>query len=239
MGTPRIPKISKPPTLVEKVVSELAAQLRSGLLQKNQTLASERTLAAQLGVSRNVLREAIRCLQLQGLLEIRQGRGTRIVDQLHKPLASALSLQVPHHSSRLHQLFELREILEPKAAALAATRASKTQINQLTDAHHRLSIAQSHEESVLADIHFHRAIAEASGNQLLVLVLDSLTETLAAAHSKGFRKLPPSDPTPLQMHNQILKAISAQNPAAAESAMLAHLAYARNVLGIPSTPQKP
>jgi GntR family transcriptional repressor for pyruvate dehydrogenase complex len=223
--------LSRLPKTLSRV--ELAAQELVSLIQSQpnlQTLPSERTLASQLGLSRNALREAIRQLELQGLLQIQQGKPTRIVQNLHHPITGSLALLVRSPKARLVQLFELREILEPKAAALAATRATASDLKELHAASSLMSNADSNSEAVTADIAFHRAIAKASRNQILLLVLESLIEPLQEAHSKGFQVLGPRDPQTLQMHERIMNAISFRNPADAEAAMLEHLAHSKKIL---------
>jgi GntR family transcriptional repressor for pyruvate dehydrogenase complex len=227
-GLSRLPK---PLSRVELAAKELVSLIQT---QPNlQTLPSERSLASQLGLSRNALREAIRQLELQGLLKIQQGKPTRIVQNLHQPITGSLSLLVLSPKARLVQLFELREILEPKAAALAATRATASDLKELHAASSLMSEAGSNAEAVTADIAFHRAIAKASRNQILLLVLESLIEPLQEAHSKGFQVLGPRDPHPLQMHLRILNAIATRNPSDAEMAMLEHLTHSKKILRIP------
>jgi DNA-binding FadR family transcriptional regulator len=223
-----LPRLPKPLSRVDLAAKELVSLIQSQ--PHLQTLPSERTLASQLGLSRNALREAIRQLELQGLLQIQQGKPTRIVQNLHQPITGSLALLVRSPEARLVQLFELREILEPKAAALAATRATSNDLRDLRTASCLLSESSSTSEAVTADIAFHRAVAKASRNQILLLVLESLIEPLEEAHSKGFQALKPNDPHPLQMHERILAAIASQNPADAESAMLEHLAHSKKIL---------
>jgi DNA-binding FadR family transcriptional regulator len=226
--------IQKSPSLVQQVCDRLAASLLEEETAARGTLLAERELAAQLGVSRNVLREAIQRLELQGLVEIRQGHSTRIVHQLHKPLTAALHLKVPEESARLEQLFELRLMIEPHAARLAARRASPEQLAPLQAAQHRLRDAQTLEAAVQADMDFHRALAEASGNRILLLVIESLAELLATAHGRGFRVMPQE--RPILAHQEILDAILRRDADTAARHMTAHIKNARTEIGLPDNP---
>ena len=90
-------------TLVEEVSDQLAGAIRSGGLVMDGLLPSERHLAEQFGVSRPVVREATKRLELQGLLEVRQGVGIRVVDRLHAPVSAAARLLLPDEAERLRQ----------------------------------------------------------------------------------------------------------------------------------------
>lgn len=228
--------IKKAPTLVEQVCQQLASMLRNGSVAASEgKLMAERGLAAQLGVSRNVLREATKRLELQGLVEIRQGHGTRVVNKLHKPLTAALNLLVPNELDRMQQLFEIRLILEPQSARLAALRSTPTQLLQIEAAQIALKSPETIEDAVEADMNFHRSIAEASGNQILLLVLESLAELRAESHSKGYRKNMNS--RTWEMHQVVLAAIQKQNGDAAAAAMAAHILEAKAILAQQTTTQ--
>lgn len=233
MAASSILPIQKAPTLVEQVSQQLALMLRSENGAANGKLMAERALASQLGVSRNVLREATKRLELQGLVEIRQGHGTRIINKLHKPLTAALNLLVPEEVARMQQLFELRLILEPQGARLAARRASEAQLLRMSSAQERLRVAQTLEDAVAADMDFHRVIAEASGNQILLLVIESLADLLAASHYMGFRNRSVTNSRPVEMHQRILAAIKEHDAEAAAMAMGAHIEDAGESIGLP------
>mgnify|MGYP002368622996 CR=1 FL=1 len=139
-----------------------------GLARTSRRLPTERDMSAKFGVSRSVVREAAKRLELQGLLEIRQGSGMTVVDKLHKPLNGALSLLVPDESQRLKQLIEVRLALEPENARLAAERATTADLNALTACHERFEAACTFEAQVEADMTFHCLLAEASrGHDIL------------------------------------------------------------------------
>lgn len=227
MTAPRFPPIRKAPTLVEQVSQQLALKLTDGTGIVGGKLMAERGLAAQLGVSRNVLREAIKRLEMQGLLEIRQGHGTKVVRNLHKPLTSALKLLVTDETERFEQLFDARLLIEPETARLAAAKATREQFLQIQSCQERLKVAQTVEESVQADMDFHRAIAEASGNRVLLLVIESLAEILSASQSIGFRLVDHSQP--IRRHQAVLDAIEKGDGERAAAEMAAHIEEARSI----------
>lgn len=220
--------IARPPSLVEKVCQSLAAIARRDRADEENWLPTERELASQLGVSRSVVREATKRLEQQGLLEIRQGLGIRTVNNLHKPLTGALELLVPEETERLRQLIEVRLMVEPENARLAAERATAAQITTLRAVHEQLALAESFEDSVMADMEFHRTIAMLSGNQIAGLLMQSLSELLQASLKHGYKRVTPA--TAIKQHAAIVKAIEQRDSAAAARTMHRHLITARTDL---------
>lgn len=222
--------ISRPPSLVEKVCQKLAALARRDLREGDGWLPTERELSSQLGVSRSVVREATKRLELQGLLEIRQGSGMKVVDKLHKPLSSAVHLLVPDEKQRLVQLTEVRLAIEPESAHLAATRASRADFKRLQECHARFVGSTDFETQVLADMEFHCLIAEASGNKISALLMQSLSDLLQSSLTHGYRRVTKNQA--VKDHEKILAAIVSRNGTAAAKAMKQHLLNARDDLGL-------
>lgn len=225
-----LPSIARPPSLVEKVCSSLAAFARSETSGNDGWLPTERELASQLGVSRSVVREATKRLEQQGILEIRQGLGIRSVNNLHKPLTGALELLVPEETERLRQLIEVRLMVEPENARLAAERATSAQKEELQAIGTRLESALTFEESVTADMDFHRTLAQISGNQIASLLMQSLSELLQASLTHGYKRVTPA--TAIRQHAAVVKAVLQGDGAAASRAMHRHLVTARDDLGL-------
>lgn len=215
-------------SLVETVSRRIIGLARSN--GSNGRLPTERGMSAKFGVSRSVIREAAKRLELQGLLEIRQGSGMTIVDKLHKPLNSALSLLVPDQAQRLKQLVEVRFALEPENARLAAGRATAADLKSLTFCHERFEAAVTFEEQVEADMAFHCLLAEASGNRIAALLIQSLSELLQTSLKHGYSRV--TKDKAVADHAKILKAILARSPAGAAKAMRTHIQHARTDLGL-------
>ena len=220
--------ILRPPTLVEKVFEQLAAMLRVAPGQEAK-LPAERELAVKLGVSRNVLREATKRLELQGLLEIRQGQGTRAVNRLHKPISTSLELLVPKEKERMRQLFQVRYMIEPHNAQRAARCATRAELDRIEAAQQSLIAASDPRALVVADMEFHRAIADASGNEIARLLLESLAELRETSHAKGYGGR--TSVRTVDEHAEILTAILGRQSEVARSAMEKHLLRASMDLG--------
>lgn len=214
-------------SLVETVSRRIITLARGHATDR---LPTERDMSVQFGVSRSVVREAAKRLELQGLLEIRQGSGMKIVDKLHKPLSGAVHMLVPDEEQRMLQLSEVRLALEPQNARFAAERATASSLKKLKATHERLKNCQDFETQVLADMEFHCLIAEASGNKIAALLIQSLSDLLQNSLSHGYRFVT-KDNTNVD-HGKILDAITARNGAAAATAMKKHLLNARNDLSL-------
>lgn len=213
--------IERPASLVEEVCRQISGQIRDDGFATDGWLMSERELAERLGVSRPVVREATKRLEQQGLLEIRHGVGIKVVDKLHKPLNGSVSLLIPDTAERLRQLIEARLLIEPGLARIAASKATAADLRAMRQNHARLAAAETDEDSIEADLEFHRLIAVAAGNEICTLLLDSLADlgrvsrktTLAAAGNE----------VAVDHHSQILAAIEAKQPEKAFAAMKMHL----------------
>jgi DNA-binding FadR family transcriptional regulator len=163
-------------TLVEEVSDRLAGAIRAGRLALDGLLPSERDLAGRFGVSRPVVREATKRLELQGLVEVRQGIGIRVVDRLHTPVSAAARMLLPEEGERLRQSLEVRSVLEPEIARRAAERAGKADLAVLRRIHASLEAASDLAGAMESDLAFHRELARISGNELFGLVLDTIAD---------------------------------------------------------------
>lgn len=211
-------------SLVDEVSDRLSEAILGGLAADQGLLPSERAMAGQFGVSRPVIREAVKRLEHQGLLEVRQGHGIRVIDQLHRPLNGSLSLLIPDAKERLRQLHETRLILEPEAARLAALRATPEQVEQLREIQARLEATNDNLEAIAIDLEFHHALAEASGNLMFRLILDSLGEISRESRERTIGRV--GRKSAIDHHRKILGAIADGKPTAAAAAMQFHLGEA-------------
>lgn len=227
-----ITTLERPGSLVERVCQQLAEIIRGGNADEERWLPGERSLAEKLGVSRTVVREATKRLEQQGMLEIQHGTGIKVVDRLHRPLNDSLSLLIPDVAERLQQLNETRLSIEPDAAAFAAQRATKEQIRTLRRVHTQLEKASDNPSAIEADIAFHHAIADASGNLIYRLILDSLAEIGVASRLRTIGRI--GKHASIEHHAQVLDAIEARNPDAARQAMRRHIVAAGDDMDLPA-----
>lgn len=163
-------------SLVEQICRRLSRPPGRELADGDGWLPPERQLAEQLGVSRTVVREATKRLELQGVLEVQHGVGIRFVDKHHVPLSGTVELLLPDMRERLRQLAEARLLIEPPVARLAAERASADDLRALAATQERLASAVETAAAIDADLEFHRLLARAAGNRILEVVLESVGE---------------------------------------------------------------
>ncbi len=216
--------IARSPSLVEKVCDQLAKIIRHDQEEDDGWLPTERELSAQLGVSRSVVREAAKRLESQGLVEIQHGIGIKAVDKLHKPLNGSLALLIPDAEERLRQLNETRMAIEPESARLAAENATAAQLRTLRSIHQQLIDAPDNAGAIEADMAFHRALAEASGNLMFRLILDSLAEIGLASRQRTIGRV--GKFTGVEHHAAILAAVERGDAGAAAAAMRHHITCA-------------
>jgi GntR family transcriptional regulator, transcriptional repressor for pyruvate dehydrogenase complex len=216
-----ITPLKSSPSLVEQVCSRLALQLRDEAGSGDGRLPPERQMAERLGVSRTVLREATKRLELQGLLEIRHGSGIRAVNRLHKPLSSSVAILLPEAAERLRQLIEVRAVIEPELARQAALKAKAADVKELRAVHERLVAAETHDEEVEADIDFHRTLARIAGNEILKLMLESLADLGRESRRVTIGNV--GRQRAIDHHAAILNAVAAHDADAAAVAMKHHM----------------
>ena len=208
-----------------KVYEAVAEQIESLILRKlkpGDKLPPERELAETLQVSRSSIRDAIRSLELMGLLEPRQGAGTIVrvttVDSM-KPFADELRKK----KEMLSQLLDFRELLEPPLAARAAKHASVEQMLGLQKILRRQEKKMLDEEPAIAeDTEFHYGIAQASGNSVVLRVMDVVMDVLRETRQRALQ-VPGRAQKSLAGHQRILDAMMRRDPEAADAAMRRHI----------------
>ena len=217
-------------TYVADVIRTIKDMILDGRLAPGQRLPPERALSEALGVSRPTVREAIGSLQAMNILESRHGAGTFVaslsVEELLRPLQFALSLA----DGGLEHLFEVRLLLEPGAAALAAVRASEDDIAAIRDCAARAEAeAVGDAEAMLRlDTELHERIVLASGNPLLEH-LHAATSALGVESRSYTTRLPGVLDETIAEHGEIVAAIAAGDEDRARLAMEAHLQRVRDI----------
>jgi GntR family transcriptional repressor for pyruvate dehydrogenase complex len=207
-----------------KVYEEVAKQLERLILKKLQPgdkLPAERELAEMFGVSRSSIRDAIRSLELVGLVEPRQGAGTVVrevsAESLVNPLTTVLARQ------QISELLDFRKMLEPPLAARAATHASVEEISEMEEILRRQDDkVRRGELAIEEDSEFHYNVAMASDNSVVLKVLDVLMDLLRETRERALQ-VEGRPQKSLAGHRRILMAIKRRDPAAAEDAMRRHI----------------
>ena len=213
--------------LYEQITEQIQSRIMAGELRPGDKLPPERELAEQFGVSRTAVREAVKALHEKGLIEVQPGKGTfisNITASTSEVMRDSLDLIVNVGLvNGLVDLVQVRALLEPGIAALAAEMATAEDIQAMQQAVDTMDTALDDADVyVEADLEFHRALAKASQNSLITILLDSIVDLLREQRKRIF--LVEGGPERGQNHHKrILEAVATHNPVAAREAMAVHL----------------
>lgn len=212
--------------IYEKVIDQIKEMVKTGEIKSGDKLPPERELAEQLAVSRTSIREALRSLEMLGLVECRQGEGNFIKDNLENSLLEPLSIVFMLQGSKTQEVLELRKIIEPETAALAAKRINKEQLQELREILNILNDTEDKEFSAEMDKKFHYKIAEAAGNLLvsnMMFAVSSLIESSIEDARMNLLLKEENRSILKQQHEYIYKTLEAQDANGASMAMREHL----------------
>ena len=211
----------------ESIVQRFHALIQQGALEHGARLPAERVLAEQLKVSRSSVREAIRTLELQGLVVTKHGSGsfidTQNLDAVATLMTSSQGEGMGAGEVQLQDIFEVRHLLEPQIAALAAQRATPEDVERLA------AILEEQQRQIMegetgvdADTEFHFALATATHNAALVKVVSAVEDVLRQSRDQSLQQ-PGRPQRSLDSHHQILEMIRGKNHLGAREAMEYHL----------------
>ncbi|MCK5934854.1 MAG: FadR family transcriptional regulator [Fulvimarina manganoxydans] len=222
----------------DAALTTLGRRIASGAYEVGAALPVEADLASELGVSRSTIREAVRSLVTLGMVEVRTRAGTRVRPKnawniLNQNVLGWMTSASGQDKALLQAIDEAREIFEPQAAALAARRASRSDVAAISRGYEGMAVAVEADDAqaaILADREFHLAILMATDNPILMAfdtaidaVLGLLFEVAAAEHWEVFR-------ANLENHRRVLEAIRDGNPEEASQAMRDTIGFTRRSL---------
>ncbi len=209
--------------LSQQVAEQIRQLILSGQLKPEERLPSERGLSQQFGVSRTAIREAIKILRAAGLVRIRLGVGTFVAEPDQNILQGPLGDLPEPETKKIEDLMQVRAVLEPAIAALAAKNATQEQVQRLDKA--LLEMEQNLSDGrkyIEADNLFHIALANASNNLVFELLENSIVDLFQES-----RRLAVSNPGATErarkLHERVFHAIQARDPDAAYIAMEKHM----------------
>lgn len=216
--------VEKRETVSQSVLGQIIELLRSGELKPGDRLPTERELAARLGIGRPSLREALSALSLVGILEQTQGRGTFLARSLDRLPLEPYLYQLLLNEGTFDELMEVRQLLEPGIAALAANRATDEARQEILQSFESYEQEVDHgtdiDAEALAGADFHQALAHATGNQTLARLVESLRDLMSATgHVLGEHERGGS----LKAHQDLVKAVMERDAEKAERVMRKHL----------------
>ena len=220
--------------LYKQVADQIQGLIVADSLRPGDKLPGERELAEQMGVSRTVIREAIRVLSDRGLVSVKSGCGTYVRELSHKDAAASIELFLKLRQSpeSFQHVYEVRRMIEVEAAGLAALRADQedhasmeTAIDGMAD---NKGDPQKYAE---CDLAFHAAVAAATHNELFGILLSPISELLEEMVRISL-DAPTAVDEGLAHHHNILEQIKTQDTEKARQAMRDHLNHARDLIEI-------
>ena len=194
--------------LTDEAIEKIKQMIISGQVRPGEKLPREADLAAELGLSRSSLREAVKALSLIHVLDVRQGDGTYTTSLAPSLLLEALSFIVDfHRDDSVLEFLEVRRILEPAATALAAVRMSSESKRGLGEILDTVTVDSPVDDFIATDLEFHRRIAVGAGNSVLASLADNMS--LPTARARVWRAM--TEPRALERtlaeHHAIYQAI--------------------------------
>jgi GntR family transcriptional repressor for pyruvate dehydrogenase complex len=218
----RIRPVSKA-SISDKIVEQIIALIERGDLKPGQRLPPERELCLRFGIGRSSLREALRCLAIVGVLNVRVGEGTSIAEDGGKFLVKILQWRLITEQHDLENLMEVRIALEGVAAASVARNGSEEEIDELQAMTEKMSACLNDRKRFSKlDLEFHLALSKASGSPLLLDMISTIREQVAVGLA---RVLTPANALPrvLEEHRRIVQKIRKHDSKGAREAIRTHL----------------
>ncbi|MBV8955047.1 MAG: FadR family transcriptional regulator [Solirubrobacterales bacterium] len=215
--------VPRNPRLADVVAEQLLSSITANHLEPGHRLASERELGEQFDVSRTVIREAIRSLAAKGVLVVRPGSGVHVAAVDAASVSEQMSLFLRGRGEiEYGKINEVRAALEIRTARLAAERARDEDLAELRERCERMAVMEDTESASVEDVEFHRAIAQATYNELFVVMLDSIGDILLEIRRVSLAT-PGRIAIAVEYHGKILDRITAHDVAGAGAAMEKHL----------------
>jgi GntR family transcriptional repressor for pyruvate dehydrogenase complex len=232
-------KIIQASRLYEQIVKQIEDSILQGTIKPGDQLPPERDLAQQFGVSRTAVREAVKALREKGLVEAYSGRGTFITNGTSQAIKHSLDfmMRIGQHDGLAH-LAEVRQILEPEIAALAATRIQEQHVATMREAVGVMDQAVRDPDAYIeADLDFHLSLAEAAGNPIILSLIDSIVGLLREQRLKIFY-VDGGPERGQHHHKRILEAVEQRDAERARERMRAHLQQVREDSAVPMKERK-
>ncbi len=209
--------------LHEQVAQTLSLKILNRELEPDTLLPNEDALSRQFGVSKPVIREAMNFMEAKGLVKVRPRVGARICDPsnwvINDPTLLRWRMESAPEKSFILNLLEVRTIIEPIAAGLAAERADEAAQAKITAALADMGEARNLEEHIRADVQFHLAILDACGNELLISSLKPVIDSMLGSSFTQFIHSFDAAQNSVEMHSRVAEAIKNKNNDDAVAAM--------------------
>ena len=214
----------------EKVIEYIELQVNQGLLKKGDKIPPERHLVEILGIGRNSIREALKILNIIGLLERRQGDGTYIRESFDEWFSEPMSIAFLLSENSRNEIFEFRNMVEVEIATLAAERITQGELDTLAKCYNHMLRVVDEVESAKYDKLFHYTLAKASKNLIIIssynamsrmmdLFIHDIREEVFQASGEDLVRA---------IHQEVFEAMMMKDPVKARKAMKGHMDVIKN-----------
>jgi GntR family transcriptional repressor for pyruvate dehydrogenase complex len=214
--------------ITAKLIGRIKSLISTGAVSPGSKFPPERELAKKFGANRASVRQALKVLEIMGVLSQHVGDGTYLCESAETILNNPIDFLVLLDDLSQHELFETRLIMEPELTARAAERATSLDLNALRNAIFSMERSKTTRERLNADLAFHEAIFRASGNRICHLLFKSIHRTMLMSMNQLSDRV--SLERPLMFHHRIYNAIRERNTKEARIAMQEHITDARGLM---------
>ena len=207
-------------TLTERAQRQLEELIVAGKIKPGDRLPSESQMGKMLGVSRTVVREAVRLLSARGLVDVKTGSGIYVRELNSTMMSDPIELLLRYRAIKVEDIVEVRTLFEVHLAGLAAERASAEDISALEDTIAKLrNRTLSPRESAEIDVEFHARLAVAAGNPLFAVLAQSITSVMIDPIRDEYERHDFARDDAIREHTAILERVKARDPEGARQAM--------------------
>lgn len=234
---------ARPRSFHDQIVEELGSKIVVGTLASGMQISPEPILAESLGVGRLAVREAMKVLAAKGLIVIRPKTGTHVLPReawnLFDPAVLRWHAAAPLDEPFIADLVQLRRMIEPEAARIAAAQASDAQIGAVREAFQAMASASAQDDYVAADLRFHAAVLAACNNQFIRQLQGAISEVLKISFKASSARAGRQDRAfALSLHEALVTALEARDGDAAEAAVHKLIARAEDRIRVASAPAR-
>lgn len=225
---------TKTPKVYDQIIEQIKNKIKNGEIKKGDRLPSEREMAESLNVSRTSVREAMRALEVIGLVESRQGAGNYIRTNFNDSLFEPLSIMFMLQECSIKEIYDLRETLELQCAKLSSKNIDDNELSLLEAILDRMYLANNEQESRDLDIKLHYLIAKSSRNVLLINILDVISQLMDEFIGKFRMQILHNGNTRenlLEIHENLVRALKQRNELEVYNAMKQHFDLIRKAYG--------
>lgn len=212
----------------EQIIEQIQEMIMDGTFKSGDKLPPERELTTKLGVSRTSLREALKALEVLGLIESKQGEGSYISNNISSTILKSISIAYKLSNGTVENILELRHSLEIQAVRSAALKATAEQIEELEDIVEKMANTNDEDDQSKLDIEFHNKLIGTMNNVIFQIIADSVSN-LMRPFIKSIREIYSKNDQELktyyfvEQHRNIINAIKERDPEKAVNVMREHI----------------